>query len=64
MHQRYHPGFAAEIPYVVAIIELEEGPRLPGNIVGVSPADVRVGLPVAVEWEHHDDVTIPRFRIA
>ena len=64
MHQRYHPGFAAETPYVVAIIELDEGPRLPANIVGVAPQDVRVGLPVMVEWEHHDDVTIPRFRIA
>jgi uncharacterized OB-fold protein len=64
MHQRYHPGFAADIPYVVAIIELEEGPRMVANVLGTSPEDIRVGLPVVVEWEHHDDVTIPRFRIA
>lgn len=64
MHQRYHPGFAADIPYVVAIIELDEGPRLPGNILGTPPEEVRVGMPVVVEWEHHEDVTIPRFRIA
>lgn len=62
MHQRYHPGFAAEIPYVVAIVELEEGPRLPANIVGTPPAEVRVGMPVVVEWEPHEDVTVPRFR--
>jgi uncharacterized OB-fold protein len=62
MHQRYHPGFASEIPYVVAIIELEEGPRMPANIVDTAPADVRVGMPVLVAWEPHEDVTIPRFR--
>ena len=62
MHQRYHPGFAADLPYNIAIIELEEGPRLPANVVGVANADLRVGLPVVVEWEHHEDVTLPKFR--
>jgi uncharacterized OB-fold protein len=32
----YHPAFASEAPYVVAIVELEEGPRMLTNIVGVS----------------------------
>lgn len=64
MHQRYHPGFAADIPYVVAIVELEEGPRLPANILGVDASRVTVGMPVVVEWERHEDVTVPRFRPA
>lgn len=64
MHQRYHPAFADELPYNIAIVELEEGPRLPANIVGVSNADLRVGLPVQVEWERHEDVAIPKFRPA
>lgn len=64
MHQRYHPGFADELPYVVAIIELEEGPRLPANVRGVANADVRVGMPVVVDFERYDDVAIPRFRPA
>lgn len=62
MHQRYHPGFADELPYVIAIVELDEGPRLPANLRGVSNADVRVGMPVVVEFEQYDDVAIPRFR--
>jgi uncharacterized OB-fold protein len=62
MHQRYHPGFAADIPYNVTIVELEEGPRLPTNLVGIANSDIRVGLPVQVEWERHSDVALPKFR--
>jgi uncharacterized OB-fold protein len=62
MHQRYHPGFADDIPYVVAIIELEEGPRMPANIIDTPTSEVRVGMEVSVAWEKHADVTIPRFR--
>ncbi len=64
MHQRYHPGFAADLPYNVTIVELEEGPRLPTNLVGVANADIRVGMRVEVEWERHEDVSLPKFRPA
>ncbi len=40
-------------PYVLAIVELEEGPRMTTNIVA-APESVRVDLPVVV---HFDDVT-------
>jgi uncharacterized OB-fold protein len=63
MHQLYHEGFAAEIPYVVAVIELDEGPRLNSNIVGSDPATVRVGDRVAVVFDPvSDTVTLPKFR--
>lgn len=64
MHQRYHPGFAADIPYNVTVVELEEGPRMVTNLVGVSNADIRVGMAVIVEWERHSDVSLPKFRPA
>jgi hypothetical protein len=64
MHQRYHPGFADEMPYTIAIVELEEGPRLPTNIVNTGGREVRVGMPVVVEWEKHEDVALPKFRPA
>ena len=62
MHQRYHPAFAADIPYNVAIVELAEGPRLVTNIVGISNEAIRVGMPVVVEFERHEDVALPKFR--
>lgn len=62
MHQVYHPGFAAEVPYAVVLVKLEEGPKLISNLVGVAPADIRIGLPVRVVFEALDDeVTLPKF---
>jgi uncharacterized OB-fold protein len=61
-HRVYHPAFADEVPYVVAIVELEEGPRMLTNIVGVPVDQVRCNMPVAVVF---DDVTseiaVPKF---
>ena len=57
-----HYAFAGKIPYVLAIVELAEGPRLVTALTGVPPAEVRVGLPVrAVFREVADGVTLPYF---
>ncbi len=64
MHQKYHPGFLAETPYTVAIVELDEGPRLPTNIVGLNGGKATVGMRVVVDWERHEDVALPKFRPA
>jgi uncharacterized protein len=50
-----NPLMADRVPYVVALVELQEGPRLMTNIVGCDPADVRIGLPVQVTWEELSD---------
>ncbi|MBV7706965.1 Zn-ribbon domain-containing OB-fold protein [Nocardia nova] len=38
--------FAARLPYIAALVELDEGPRVVTNIEGIAPADVRIGMPV------------------
>jgi uncharacterized protein len=48
------PAFEPDLPYVVAVIELAEGPHMTGNVVGVPPEEVRVGMPVRAVF---DDVT-------
>ncbi len=63
----YRParGFDDITPYVIAIVELEEGPRMMSNIVGVEPLpeNLPVGLPLTVTWERQDDsITLPLFR--
>jgi uncharacterized OB-fold protein len=59
------PPFAGRVPYVAAAIDLEEGPRIMSNIVGVDPAELRVGMPVKVDFEAlNEDVTAPVFRPA
>ncbi|HEX9438019.1 MAG TPA: Zn-ribbon domain-containing OB-fold protein [Candidatus Limnocylindria bacterium] len=59
----YHPAFRDQLPYVVAIVELEEGVRLVTRLTGVAPAEVRVGMPVEVAFTPvTDEVTLPLFR--
>ena len=43
VHHPSVPTFAADIPYVIAIVELDEGPRLPGILVGEKGPGVAVG---------------------
>jgi len=63
MHQVYHPGFAAEVPYAVVVIELYEGARLVSNLVDCAPADIRAGMPVEVVFDDvASDVSLPKFR--
>ncbi len=59
------PGFTP--PYVTAIVQLDEGPRLMTNLVGVepSPESIKCDIPVEVVWEDAtDDITLPLFRPA
>jgi uncharacterized OB-fold protein len=63
VYQRYHPGFAQETPYNVAIVELDEGPRLVTNIIGCQNEALRIGMEVEVTFDDvTDEITLPRFR--
>lgn len=63
--QVYHPSYKNDIPYVVAIIELDEGPRMESNITGCKIEEIKIGMPVEV---YFDDITaeisLPKFRSA
>lgn len=48
VHRSVIPGFREAAPYVVAYVELAEGPRVMTNIVDVDPAAVSIGMPVSV----------------
>lgn len=52
--------FRAETPYVVAMVELEEGPRMMGNVTGCPPEEVAVGMALrAYILRAEPDVGIP-----
>jgi len=62
-HKVYHPAFERNIPYVVAVVELEEGVRMVTNIVGCAPDEVSIGMAVEVFFDDvAPEVTIPRFK--
>jgi uncharacterized OB-fold protein len=56
---RAPPEFAAEAPYVVALIDLDEGPRMMSRLTGVEPDAVAVGMPV--ELSISGDPPLPYF---
>lgn len=63
VHQSQHPAFNPDTPYNVAIVELEEGPRLHTRIVGCANDDIRIGLPVEVVFDRVDDqVSLVNFK--
>ncbi|MBI2847623.1 MAG: Zn-ribbon domain-containing OB-fold protein [Chloroflexi bacterium] len=62
-HRVYAPGFANEVPYNVAVVELDEGPKVISNIIDCKLEDIKVGMPVEVTFEDvTDEVSLTRFR--
>jgi uncharacterized protein len=59
------PPFNERTPYVAAIVELDEGPRMMTNVVGCDPGTLEVGMHLRVDFQAiGDDFTIPVFRPA
>jgi uncharacterized OB-fold protein len=62
-HQVYHEAFRDDIPYITAIVELQEGPHLLTNIVGCNPEQVECDMPVEVVWENiTEEFSLPKFK--
>lgn len=62
-HKAFHPGFANDLPYVVAVVELDEGPHLLTNMVGCNPGELDCDMLVEVLWEDiTEEVSLPKFR--
>jgi len=62
-HVAFHEGFKDDVPYVVADVELREGPRIVTNIVGCEPHEITCDMPVEVTWEDiTEEFSLPKFR--
>ena len=60
-----NPAWSEEVPYVVAYVDLDEGPRLPTNIVGVDPYALKTGMRVEVVFDDvTPEVTLAKFQPA
>lgn len=61
-HRAYFKGFAEDIPYAVALIELDEGVKIYSNLVGLPREAIRVGMRVRAVYEKvNDEVTLVKF---
>jgi len=55
-------AFIADVPYIIAIVEVEGGVRMMTNLVGCTPEQVEMDMPVRVVFEDvSDDITLPKF---
>lgn len=61
IHRPPAPAFAGRVPYVVALVDLEEGPRLMANVVGAAALEVAIDDPVVVTFEARGDIALPQF---
>jgi uncharacterized protein len=62
-HRVHHPGFAGEVPYAVAVIELDEGPRLISNVIGIAPDKLVCDMRVEVVYQPITEaITLPKFK--
>src|SRR5205823_2319203 len=63
VYRAFQPGFESDLPYLLALVELDEQPglRLIANIVGASRDALRIGMPVEVVFEERGGYTVPQF---
>jgi len=65
IHRAQSPDFEADVPYIVAAIILDEGPRMTSLLVDANPANVQIDGAVEVTWQDVSDaVSMPYFRPA
>jgi len=63
VHRAPLPAFRDDVPYVVALIDLAEGPRMMTNIIGDNALDVAIGDAVTLCFEDRGEARVPQFRL-
>ena len=63
VRQAISEAYAAEVPYVIALIQLDEGPTMMSNVIQSDPERLAIGMPVEVVFEAwSEEITVPQFR--
>ncbi|OEJ26395.1 nucleic acid-binding protein [Streptomyces agglomeratus] len=65
VHRNDLPPFGARVPYVAAVVDLAEGPRMMTEVVGCAEADLRIGMELTVTFRREGEgPAVPVFRTA
>ena len=67
VHRAAYPAFQDDVPYIIAMVELEGGARIPTNLVDIDPdpEKIKVGMSVEVIYDDvSEEITLPKFRPA
>lgn len=62
VRQPGNPAFAPDVPYIYAIVQLDEGPRMNGNVLGIPIEDVEIDMRIEVFFEARGDQMIPQWK--
>ncbi len=58
-----NPDWETDVPYVLAVIQLDEGVRMMSNVIGCKPEDVKIGMKVEVSFDDvTENVSLPKFK--
>ena len=61
-HRAYFKGFESDVPYAVALVELDEGPKMYSNLVGIPRDQIKIGMRVRAVFDKvTNDVTLVKF---
>jgi uncharacterized OB-fold protein len=60
-HTAFHPAFESRLPYTVAVVALDEGPRMLSNIVRTDPQALRIDQALRLVVEDEGGTAVPRF---
>jgi uncharacterized OB-fold protein len=61
---RYPPVPGKELPIVIALVDLDEGVRMVGEVVDVADTEIEIGMPLRVDYRRvDDDLTLPVWRL-
>ena len=64
-HRAPDQAFRAEVPYVIALVDLEEGPRMMSNVTDCAPDAAVIGAEVEIWFDvATDEIAIPKFRLS
>lgn len=67
VHRPPHPGFGEDIPFVTAIVELEEGPKMATNVIieNPTPENLQIGMNLQVFFDDiTESIALPKFKPA
>ncbi|HZJ46774.1 MAG TPA: Zn-ribbon domain-containing OB-fold protein [Pyrinomonadaceae bacterium] len=63
IHRSPSSSFRDKVPYVLALIDLQEGVRMMTNVIECEPDAVEIGMPVEVAFEDlNESISLPQFR--
>ncbi|MFI6639437.1 Zn-ribbon domain-containing OB-fold protein [Streptomyces sp. NPDC050504] len=61
VHRNDLPPFGGRVPYVAAVVDLAEGPRMMTEVVGVAEEELEIGMELRVEFRAEEGMTVPVF---